>query len=227
MTPIDYFMLLREYRRITTLLTRAPWDEKLLQQFANQEDAILRLLLRESGPSPVSITIKDTTGKWGQWDDLMRGVASNAKTATEIKHAAPQQFAKKGEWVRFLSENGYDSELTQARRYFQKGQLMQVQDVRIGDWHSHYFFKGIHSGGFNTVMFERVDTFADKGPVRAPDTINAQMLDALRKAKQFIENGIEFGYITMPKGTGAAVNTLPAIDDAIRSATTAEGKSDV
>lgn len=51
----------------------------------------------------------------------------------------------------------------------------------------------------------------------ATETINtlrsqrAALLEALEKAKQFIVNGVEFGYIQMPKRGDPALETLPAI----------------
>lgn len=46
------------------------------------------------------------------------------------------------------------------------------------------------------------------------------LLDALEKAKQFIENGIELGYIRMPDADtpDIAHNTLPMINAAIAAA---------
>lgn len=48
-----------------------------------------------------------------------------------------------------------------------------------------------------------------------------EMLTALRKAEQFIVNGIEWGYIRMPDADtpDSALDTLPAIRAAIKKAT--------
>jgi hypothetical protein len=49
---------------------------------------------------------------------------------------------------------------------------------------------------------------------------NGKMLAALNAAKQFIENGVEMGFIRMPdkRTPDSAHDTLPAIEDAIRTA---------
>jgi hypothetical protein len=50
-----------------------------------------------------------------------------------------------------------------------------------------------------------------------PDDAIKQALDALKAAKQFIENGVEFGYIRMPDADtpDTAHDTLPKINAAI------------
>ena len=47
----------------------------------------------------------------------------------------------------------------------------------------------------------------------APD-----LLEACKKARQFIENGVEFGYIRLPDKPDPALNTLPMIIAAIAKA---------
>lgn len=63
--------------------------------------------------------------------------------------------------------------------------------------------------------------------LRARDIVAAckavpELLEALRKADQFIRNGIEFGFIRMPNITDPANDTPRAIADAIAKA---EGRS--
>ena len=45
------------------------------------------------------------------------------------------------------------------------------------------------------------------------------LLAALKRAEQFIENGVEFGYIRLPTAPDTALETLPAIKAAISKAT--------
>lgn len=49
------------------------------------------------------------------------------------------------------------------------------------------------------------------------------MLEALVKARQFIRNGVELGYIHMPFDPDPATETLPAIEQAIAAATGSRG----
>lgn len=46
-------------------------------------------------------------------------------------------------------------------------------------------------------------------------TTERLMVDALKRAQQFIENGTEYGYIDMPVHPDSAINTLPAIREAL------------
>lgn len=54
--------------------------------------------------------------------------------------------------------------------------------------------------------------------------LNAQLLAALKTSRQFIENGIEYGYIQMPDADtpDTAHQTLPLIEAAILAATKGE-----
>lgn len=45
------------------------------------------------------------------------------------------------------------------------------------------------------------------------------MIDALKRARRFIVNGVEFGYIRLPDQGDPALETLPAIEAAIAQAT--------
>ena len=45
-----------------------------------------------------------------------------------------------------------------------------------------------------------------------------KMLAALKLAREFIVNGVEYGYISMPQRPDSAVETLPAIEAAIAEA---------
>jgi hypothetical protein len=50
------------------------------------------------------------------------------------------------------------------------------------------------------------------------DDVRAEMLAALKKAREFIVNGVEFGYIRLPDRGDTALDTLPAIEAAIEKA---------
>ena len=45
-----------------------------------------------------------------------------------------------------------------------------------------------------------------------------QMLQALKRARQFIINGVECGYVRMPEPGDTALDTLPAIEAALAKA---------
>ncbi len=47
--------------------------------------------------------------------------------------------------------------------------------------------------------------------------VRNQAFDALKKAEQFIENGVELGFIKLPDSDDPALETLPKIKEAIRS----------
>ena len=55
--------------------------------------------------------------------------------------------------------------------------------------------------------------------VRLPaDDLLGQAIDALRKAKMFIENGTELGYIRLPERGDPALETLPVISAVLAAA---------
>ena len=45
--------------------------------------------------------------------------------------------------------------------------------------------------------------------------INAALVDALKASQQFIQNGIEFGYVDRPKPDTTEAKTLPMIEAAL------------
>lgn len=62
-----------------------------------------------------------------------------------------------GRKVRFLNNNGYDSERERASRYFKEGQILTVKDIYVGSWSSDVEFIEFPGKEFNTVMFEDVE----------------------------------------------------------------------
>lgn len=62
----------------------------------------------------------------------------------------------KGRKVFFLNYNGYDSELERARKYFDKGQILTVEEIEVGRSSSNVKFEGVDEW-FNTVMFEDLE----------------------------------------------------------------------
>lgn len=61
----------------------------------------------------------------------------------------------KGDRMKFLGENGYDSERKAALEVFEVGKEYEVADIEIGDFHHTIAFVGI-PGRYNGVMFEPV-----------------------------------------------------------------------
>lgn len=62
----------------------------------------------------------------------------------------------KGRIVRFLNDNGYDSELEHARKFFKENQILIVEEIYVGRSNSKVKFEN-YEGLFNTVMFEDVE----------------------------------------------------------------------
>jgi hypothetical protein len=67
-----------------------------------------------------------------------------------------EEFAGKGSVVKYINQNGSDSEREQANKVLREGQELIVEDISIGNWYSHYYFAGF-SFPFNTVMFEIIE----------------------------------------------------------------------
>lgn len=61
-----------------------------------------------------------------------------------------------GRKVRFLNENGRDSELEEAQQIFKPYQILTVEEIYVGGWHSEVTFLEV-DGLYNTVMFEDVE----------------------------------------------------------------------
>ena len=62
----------------------------------------------------------------------------------------------KGRKVRFLNDNGYDSDLEYARMFFKENQILTVEEIYVGRSNSNVKFEN-YEGLFNTVMFEDVE----------------------------------------------------------------------
>lgn len=61
--------------------------------------------------------------------------------------------APAGRQVLFLSENGRDSELERARKFFQRGELLTIKEIEVGMYSSEVEFDEYPGKTFNTVMF--------------------------------------------------------------------------
>jgi hypothetical protein len=77
--------------------------------------------------------------------------------AITLESVRDSGFAVRGERVRFLNEHGYDIQRRRAAVVFDEGQLLTVDTVNIGRSSSTYTFYGF-VGGYNTVMFEKVNS---------------------------------------------------------------------
>lgn len=62
-----------------------------------------------------------------------------------------------GRKVRYMDENGYDSDTIYARTYFDKGAILTVKEIYVGRSTSDVEFLEFPNKKFNTVMFEDVE----------------------------------------------------------------------
>jgi len=62
-----------------------------------------------------------------------------------------------GRKVKYLQENGYDSDVEDANKYMTKGQILTVKEIYVGSWSSTVEFVELPDKEFNTVMFEDVE----------------------------------------------------------------------
>ena len=63
----------------------------------------------------------------------------------------------KGRKVRFLNDNGYDSDREYANKYFKEGQILTIKEIYVGRSSSEVEFEDYPHKEFNTVMFEDVE----------------------------------------------------------------------
>lgn len=59
----------------------------------------------------------------------------------------------KGRIVKFINDNGYDSDLEYAQKYFTEGQILEVKEIYVGRSSSTVEFVGLENLQFNTVHF--------------------------------------------------------------------------
>ena len=67
-----------------------------------------------------------------------------------------EEFAGKGSVVKYLNQNGSDSERGRANEVLREGQELIVEEIEINNWSSYYYFAGFNFP-FNTVMFEIIE----------------------------------------------------------------------
>ncbi|WP_141690328.1 MULTISPECIES: hypothetical protein [unclassified Ensifer] len=110
-----------------------------------------------------------------------------------------REFPAAGDELVFLNENGYDSQLEEARRHFVKDQVLKVKNIDIGDWSSSIEFEEKPGQRFNSVMFEPLG--ADVAPeVQEParrayelsDQEHSMVLAALRLWIDVVNDGGEY-----------------------------------
>jgi hypothetical protein len=63
------------------------------------------------------------------------------------------RWPKSGDQMRFLGENGYDYQLQAALNVFEIGEVVTVEDIKIGSWEHSIQFRE-HAGRWNGVMFQ-------------------------------------------------------------------------
>lgn len=65
-------------------------------------------------------------------------------------------YATKGDKVRFLNENGRESEREFAAKILTEGQVYTVDHTDVYGWHTDVYLQEIPGHYFNSVMFEDV-----------------------------------------------------------------------
>ena len=66
-------------------------------------------------------------------------------------------YAKKGDKVRFLNDNGRDSEREYAATMLKEGQVYTVDHTDVYGWHTDVHLQEVPDQMFNSVMFDDVD----------------------------------------------------------------------
>lgn len=75
----------------------------------------------------------------------------------------------------------------------------------------------ISSDTFNIFVVRKESIFPSYEKAEHLESTNKQLIDALKSAKQYIENGIDLGYIIEPDSTDPALEVLPKIIQALRN----------
>lgn len=130
---------------------------------------------------------------------------------SETKHTPPDGW----EWVRAKLEKCCPELTRKARTESIRGTPWEV----MGWMHILCSYAQAANRTYVHIAVEQ-----EKRAVEA-EALNAEMLAALKRAEQFISNGVEFGYVTMPDADtpDPAHETLPLIRCAIARAETGEG----
>lgn len=66
-------------------------------------------------------------------------------------------YAEEGTKVRYIAEGGWDSDVPEANKYLEKGEIYTVDYIDVGGWCSDVYLKEVPQKAFNTVMFEDVE----------------------------------------------------------------------
>lgn len=67
-----------------------------------------------------------------------------------------------GRKVRFLNDNGWDSEREHAAEFFEEGQILTVKEIYVGRSNSDVEFEELPGKKFNTVMFADVKLVSEQ-----------------------------------------------------------------
>lgn len=68
---------------------------------------------------------------------------------------ASKTWPAKGDKMKFLAANGYDHQLEAAKAKMKEGEILTVNNIRVGSWESSIEFEEL-TGRWNSVMFELV-----------------------------------------------------------------------
>ena len=91
----------------------------------------------------------------------------------------------------------------------------QVSTLVVGKTHDGYERSIASAGGYSRNTHD--ETPQNEANAKAISAV-PKLIDALNSAKQYIENGIDLGYIIEPDSTDPALEVLPKIIQALRNA---------
>jgi hypothetical protein len=63
-------------------------------------------------------------------------------------------YAKKGDKVRFLNENGREAERAYAAEILKEGKAYTIDHTDVYGWHTDVYLQEVPGKSFNSVMFE-------------------------------------------------------------------------
>lgn len=66
------------------------------------------------------------------------------------------EFSPKGRKVRYLAQNGWDYDKEKANKFFNKGDILTIEEIYVGQSSSTVEFQEVEGEEFNTTMFEDV-----------------------------------------------------------------------
>lgn len=63
-------------------------------------------------------------------------------------------YARSGDKVKYLAENGHDDQLIDANKFLEKGMVYTVDKTIVYGWHTDVYLREFPGKAFNSVHFE-------------------------------------------------------------------------